>query len=70
MLMFDFDRLRRLRKQRYMTQQEAGALLGYSAATIGRYERGDVEIPVAELVRIANVYGDKNVQNFFVERIG
>ena len=69
MLMFDFDRLRRLRKQRYLTQQEAGALLGYSAATIGRYERGDVEIPVAELVRIANVYGDKNIQNFFVERI-
>lgn len=70
MILFDFDRLRRLRKQKRLTQNGAGKLLGYSEATIGRYERGDIQITVTELIRVANIYGDTHFNNFFVERIG
>lgn len=69
MILFDFDRLRRLRKYKNISQNDAGKLLGYAGATVGRYERGDVDISVKELIRVANVYGDNNFQNFFVERI-
>lgn len=70
MILFDFDRLRRLRKRQGLTQNGAGKLLGYAGATIGRYERGDIPISVIELIRISKVYGDKHFHNFFVERIG
>ena len=70
MILFDFDRLRRLRKRQGLTQNGAGKLLGYAGATVGRYERGDIQITVTELIRVANIYGDKNFKNFFVERVG
>lgn len=70
MILFDFDRLRRLRKQKHLTQNDAGNLFGYAGDTVGRYERGDIPISVTELIRFSEVYGDKHFHNFFVERIG
>ena len=53
----DVDFLRRLRRQRRLSLEEAAALLGKSRTTIWRYENGRVNMPSAMLLRLAEFYG-------------
>ena len=53
----DVDFLRRLRRQRRLSLEEAAALLGKSRTTIWRYENARVNMPSAMLLRLAEFYG-------------
>lgn len=67
---FDFGRLRQLRREKHLTQSEAGKLIGCTKTTLGRWERGEVPITVEDLLRASKIYSDTNFQLFFVERLG
>lgn len=69
MKIFNFGRLRTLRKQKHMTQEEAGTLLGCCGATISNWELGITCISVNDLLKISEIYRDDNFFDFFVERI-
>ena len=53
----DVDFLRRLRRQRRLSLEEAAALLGKSRTTVWRYENGRVNMPSEMLLRLAEFYG-------------
>ena len=52
-----FHRLHDLRKDRDKTQEDIGNLLSLHREVYGRYERGDVEIPVWAVIKLAEYYG-------------
>lgn len=58
MFYFDFgDNLKRLRKERTLTQKELGAQIGLSKAVISKYENG-VGYPTFDvLIRMAQYFG-------------
>ena len=68
MFIFDFGRLRTLRRKRKLTQRELGNLIGYSGPNIGRWENGEVAITADALARISTALGETNFQEFFVRR--
>lgn len=49
-------RIRALRKQAHLTQQEMASLLGISRRTYANYERGVHAMPVEVLVCIADIF--------------
>ncbi len=51
-----FHRLRELRKELGMSQQDLGEILGVMQTVYSRYERGSVTIPVELLMKLADVY--------------
>lgn len=51
-----YPRIRDLREDRDLTQQEMGQLLSCSQRVYSNYERGDIDIPTATLVKIADFY--------------
>ena len=51
-----YRRIRDLREDRDMTQVQIAALLHCSQRIYSNYERGDVDIPTAVLVRLADFY--------------
>ena len=69
MWVFDFDRLRQLRKQRKMHQKDVGEQLGCTAASISKIELGETAVTAEDLARLANIYGDKNLADFFVQKM-
>ena len=69
MWVFDFDRLRQLRKQRKMHQKDGGAQLGCTASSISKIELGETAVTAEDLARLANIYGDKNLADFFVQKV-
>ena len=50
-------RLRDLREDHDMTQQEVAEILGTSQTMYARYERGANELPIRHLIRLADYYG-------------
>ena len=56
-MIVDVDYLRRLRRQRRLSLEEAANLLGKSRSTLWRYENERVNMPSETLLRIAEVYG-------------
>lgn len=56
-------RLRDLREDRDMTQQEIADILGTSQTMYARYERGANELPIHHLVTLCKYY---NVSSDFV----
>ena len=52
-----FQRLRDLREDRDLRQQDIAELLGISQTVYSRYERGFQSIPVAHLIKLADFYG-------------
>lgn len=51
-----YERIRALREDRDLTQREMGQLLVCSQRIYSNYERGDVDIPTAVLIRLADFY--------------
>jgi len=49
-------RLKELRKERHITQRKLAMDLNMSQNTISRYERGDREPGIAELIRFAEYF--------------
>ena len=49
-------RLKELRQERDLSQQELAKLLGVSRATYSRYENGKREIPLTLLIKLADIF--------------
>ena len=69
MLTFNFEILRNQRRQRGLTQEQWGELLGVTGATVGNWERGDSYPDAQELSRIVSICGVDDVNTYFVERV-
>ncbi len=52
-----YHRIRDLREDNDITQAEMGKLLSCSQRVYSNYERGDIDIPTAVLVRLADFHG-------------
>jgi len=52
-----YQRIRALREDKGMTQKEMGKILGCSQRVYSNYERGDIDIPTATLIKIADLHG-------------
>ncbi len=50
------ERLRDLREDKDLTQQEVADMLGCSQTTYSRYETGDLNVPVDILKKLAKFY--------------
>lgn len=50
-------RLRDLREDRDLTQQQVATFLGTSQTMYARYERGASELPIRHLVALSRLYG-------------
>ncbi|WP_458863761.1 helix-turn-helix domain-containing protein [Acidaminobacterium chupaoyuni] len=51
-----FQRLKDLRDDRDMTQEEIGQLLGIRQTVYSRYERGVQTVPLEHLMKLADFY--------------
>lgn len=51
-----YKRIRDLREDRDLTQQEMAKLLHISQATYSRYESGELDIPTAVLITLSKFY--------------
>lgn len=51
-----YRRIKDLREDRDLTQQDIAALLGIGQTTYSRYESGLLDIPIASLVKLAKFY--------------
>ena len=52
-----FPRLRDLREDKEMTQEEVATILGIQQTVYSRYERGFQTIPLERLIKLADLYG-------------
>ena len=52
-----FQRLRDLREDKELRQEDVAEILGISQTVYSRYERGFQTIPVVHLLRLAEFYG-------------
>ena len=52
-----YERIRALREDKDLTQQEMGQILMCSQRIYSNYERGDVDIPTTVLIRLADFHG-------------
>lgn len=50
------QRLKKLREDRKLTQEELAIALGVSKATIGAYERGDNTPPADMLIKLSDIF--------------
>ncbi|WP_369674805.1 helix-turn-helix domain-containing protein [Enterococcus faecium] len=51
-----FQRIRDLREDNDLTQNQIATLLNISHSTYSRYENGELEIPIQTLIKLANYY--------------
>ncbi|MCT2196829.1 helix-turn-helix transcriptional regulator [Paenibacillus phoenicis] len=51
-----YKRIRDLRTDRDLTQQQIAQLLNISQATYSRYENGNLDVPSSVLIKLANFY--------------
>ena len=51
-----YPRIRNLREDNDLTQATMGEYLSCSQRVYSNYERGDIDIPTATLIKIANLY--------------
>ena len=51
-----YHRIRDLREDRDLTQTQMGRILSCSQRVYSNYERGDIDIPTAILIRLADYY--------------
>ena len=49
-------RLKLLRKEHHLTQKRAGEILNVSTNHYGKYERGEVEIPLDKAMELCSLY--------------
>lgn len=51
------SRLRDLRTDRDLSQTQIAMILGTSKNQVGKYERGEQELPIRHLITLCNYYG-------------
>ena len=51
-----YPRIRNLREDKDLTQTQMGAVLSCSQRVYSNYERGDIDIPTATLIKIADFH--------------
>lgn len=51
-----YYRIRDLREDKYLTQEQLAKLLNVSQTTYSRYESGNLDIPSQSLVKLAQYY--------------
>ena len=51
-----YPRIRNLREDKDMTQTQMGVILSCSQRVYSNYERGDIDIPTATLIKIADFH--------------
>ena len=51
-----YKRIRDLREDRDLTQTDVGKVLSCSQRVYSNYERGDIDIPTATLIKIADFH--------------
>lgn len=51
-----YPRIRNLREDKDLTQSEMGKILSCSQRVYSNYERGDIDIPTATLIKIADFH--------------
>lgn len=51
-----YRRIRDLREDKDLTQTQLGKILSCSQRVYSNYERGDIDIPTAVLIRLADYY--------------
>ena len=52
-----YPRIRDLREDKDITQTQMGKILSCSQRVYSNYERGDIDIPTATLIKIADYHG-------------
>lgn len=50
------QKIRNLREDKDLTQAQIAQLLGTTKNQIGKYERGEQELPIRHLIKLANFY--------------
>lgn len=61
-----YPRIRNLREDKDITQTKMGEILSCSQRVYSNYERGDIDIPTATLIKIADFH--KVSVDFLLER--
>ena len=51
-----YERIRNLREDKDLTQAKMGEILSCSQRVYSNYERGDIDIPTATLIKIADFH--------------
>jgi len=51
-----YPRIRNLREDKDLTQAQMGVILSCSQRVYSNYERGDIDIPTATLIKIADFH--------------
>ena len=51
-----YTRIRNLREDKDMTQAEMGKILSCSQRVYSNYERGDIDVPTAVLIKLADFH--------------
>ena len=51
-----YKRIRDLREDKDLTQREMGEILSCSQRVYSNYERGDIDIPTATLIKLADFH--------------
>ena len=52
-----YKRIRDMREDKDLTQVQMGEILSCSQRVYSNYERGDIDIPTAILIKLADFYG-------------
>lgn len=51
-----FQRIRNMREDSDLTQKQVAQLLNVTQSTYSRYEKGELDIPVVSLIKLARYY--------------
>ena len=55
--MLNIDRLKKLRKENNYKQNEVAEILNIGRTTYAKYETGDIQPPIDQIVKISDLYG-------------
>ena len=70
MMKFDYGHLKRIRKQHSLRQEDVGKMMCCSGTAVSRAELGQSEMTASDLARFADIFGIKDMNQFFVKTIG
>lgn len=70
MIEFNFGKLRELRKQRHWKQDDVGERMCCSGSNVSKWELGMNQVTASDLARLADIFGVKNMNIFFIKSIG
>ena len=65
---FDYDELRRLRKENYLRQCDVGKMMHCSTSNICKWESRQLKLTIDDFVRLSEIYGVRDFNRFFIDR--